>query len=64
MSLERDKTKLLRPLEKDGKLLKKEHKGDLLKTESPEGNPLWLDTKLNEEKKKKKKLNEKVVKSL
>ncbi len=33
----------------DGPMLKDEHKGDLLKTEGPDGEPLW---------KKKKKLNE------
>ena len=49
---------LLKDEKPDGKLLKKEHKGDLIKTESQKGRPLWKDTKLNEEKKKKKKLNE------
>ncbi len=58
MTKEYDKEKLLKPLKPNGKLLKTEHKGDLLKTEGPDGKPLWKDTKLNEEKKKKKKLNE------
>lgn len=49
---------LLKPRPKEGKLLKKEHKGDLIKTEGEKGNPLWRDTKLNEEKKKKQTLNE------
>ena len=49
---------LLKPKKKDGKLLKNEHKGDLLKSEGSKGNPLWKNTKLNEEKKKKEKINE------
>jgi hypothetical protein len=52
------KGKLLKDKRPDGELLKKEHKGDLIKTEGDKGNPLWKDTKLNEEDKKKKKLNE------
>jgi hypothetical protein len=38
--------------------LKKEHKGDLIKKEGVKGNPLWKDTKLNEDKKRKQTLNE------
>ena len=45
----------------DGELIKDEKKGDLIKSEGEKGNPLWKDTKLNEEKKKKKKLNEDFV---
>lgn len=63
MSKEYDSDKLLKDLQPDGELLKKEHKGDLLKTESPDGNPLWKNTKLNEERKKKHKLNERRIKS-
>ena len=32
--------------------------GELLKSEGKKGNPLWKNTKLNEEKNKKQKLNE------
>jgi hypothetical protein len=52
------KGELLKDIPKEGKLLKKEHKGDILKSEGDQGNPLWKDTKLNEDKKKKKKINE------
>lgn len=54
---------IIRDKRPDGKLLKKEHKGDLIKTEGEEGNPLWIDDKLNEGGKKKKRLNESEVES-
>lgn len=49
---------LLEPEKPKGKLLKNEQKGELLKPEPVKGDPLWKDTKLNEDKKKKQKLNE------
>jgi len=49
---------LLKPEKEDGKLLKKEHKGKLIKKEAVKGDPLWKDTKLNEDGKKKPQLNE------
>ena len=35
--------------------------GKMLKPDTLEGRPLWVDDKLNEEKKKKKKLNEEKI---
>jgi len=59
MSKEYDKDKLLKEPKIPGKLLLPEHKGDLLKPKKKPGKPLWIeDETLNEEKKKKKKLNE------
>ena len=58
MAKEYDKKKYLKQKKVEGKLLKNEQQGELLKPEVVEGQPLWKDTKLNEEKKKKKKLNE------
>ncbi len=49
---------MLKPKKKEGKLLKREHKGDLIKKEGVKGNPLWKDTKLNEDKKRKKLITE------
>ena len=58
MSKEYDKEKLLKDKKKKDLLKPSLPEGEVLKTESPEGRPLWVDDKLNEEKKKKKKLNE------
>ena len=58
MSIER-KGEMLKPRPKKGELLKpKVQEGELLKSEGQKGNPLWKDTKLNEEKKKLKRINE------
>lgn len=57
MSIER-KGPMLKPKKKEGKLLKREHKGDLIKKEGVKGNPLWKDTKLNEDQKRKKLITE------
>lgn len=43
----------------DGKLLKKEEKGDLIVSEGPKGNPLWKNKKkLNENETENNTLNE------
>ena len=60
MSKEYDDEKYLKEPKKPGKILMpEEKKGDLIKSESAKGKPLWKDDDaLNEDKKKKKKLNE------
>lgn len=58
MAKEYDKKKFLKQKKVEGEILKHKQKGDLIKPKVVEGNPLWKDTKLNEEKNKKKKLNE------
>ncbi len=51
---------IIRDKRPDGEMLKNRPigEGDVLKSEGAKGSPLWKDTKLNEEKKKLKKLNE------
>jgi len=59
MSKEYDEKKYLKDKKKNKDLLKQElPEGEVLKPKKKEGRPLWIDDKLNEEKKKKKKLNE------
>ena len=58
MSKEYDKDKLLKN-KKKGDLLKPNlPEGEIIKSKKLKGRPLWIDDELNEEKKKKKKLNE------
>ena len=54
------KGELIKDRRPDGEMLKNRPigEGDVLKSEGKKGNPLWRDDKLNEEKKKKQKLNE------
>jgi len=48
MSIEYDKSKLLKDKKKNGDLLKNEQKGKMLKDKKKKGNPLWKNDKLNE----------------
>jgi len=48
MSIEYDKSKLLKDKKKKGNLLKNEQKKPLLKDKKKKGNPLWKNNKLNE----------------
>jgi hypothetical protein len=59
MSKEYDDSKYLKDPQKEGTLLPEKKKGNLIKSEGSKGKRLWKDDeKLNEEKNKKKKLNE------
>ena len=51
---------IIRDKRPDGEMLKNRPigEGDVLKSEGAKGDPLWIDDKLNEAGKKKKKLNE------
>ena len=57
MSIEH-KGEMLKPKKVKGKLLQNEQEGEMLMPQKKKGNPLWKDTKINEEKTKKQKLNE------
>ncbi len=52
MTIEYDKSKLLKDKKKKGNLLKNEQNKPLLKKKKKNGNPLWKDDKLNEERTK------------
>ena len=58
MSKEYDEKKYLKDKKKKGLLKPELPEGKVLKSKTPKGSPLWKDDKLNEEKRKKKKLNE------
>ena len=57
MSIEH-KGEMIKPVKPKGKMIKNEQKGEMILPEKKKDNPLWKDTKLNEEKEKKQKINE------